>query len=808
MAKGRELTTTISLEGKVSGSLKKAFSEAERDAGKAGKAINDSFGSKISGFASKAVSAGFTAVAAGITAASTAAIAGSKAMFDLGSNFQNASNTIRIGTGATGEALDKLNQSFDNVYKSVPTTMEAASQTIADWNTRLGVTGNTLETLSKQSIYISDMMGTSLNSVIESSSQAFKQWNIDAQSMGGEMDYIFKVCQNTGMGFDTLMGHMQSSGAVLQDLGYNFDQAAVMVANLDKAGINTEQVLKGMKKGLGNIAKSGGDAVASMNEYAEAISNAKSEAEAITIATEIFGSATAVTMAQAIRTGAMDVDALTKSLQENDETIMKAAEDTETIPQKLQKLKATAEVSLRPVANKFLDIANNAIPAVSSAIEKVVPVVSSTMDEIAPIMDNVASVLIPAISDGLQFIVPLVSDVLNTAKTGLGEVTGLFNSFMPSLNDMAASILPTISAATSNILGLVGDFSPLFDALGGAFNTLANTYIPLFRAELATGMNLFNQFMPYVRQAVQTIVPVISAGISAIASIVGTIGEVIANNVLPGIETLGGALTNVMAAMMPIFQQIWGVIQQMIPVVTPFIQSVLTMLGNLFQNVLAPLGAWLLNSFAGAIKAIGPLISGVLGFIAPVASGIIKVFTGITDFLGNVFAGNWGKIWQGIKTTFEGIWNSLIGVVRSILTKIINGINKVIGGINSVVGAAGSAIGITIKVPTIPLPQFAKGGTVTSPTIAEIGEGGVPETVIPHTNTAESRRLLAVAAAGVLGTGTTITGGSNDSRTFNITYSPVIQGGGLTEQNLLDDYKNFERFMDMYFADKDREAFA
>lgn len=41
------------------------------------------------------------------------------------------------------------------------------------------------------------MLGDDLGSVIEESSQAFQQWNIDADDMGGAMDYIFKVSQST-----------------------------------------------------------------------------------------------------------------------------------------------------------------------------------------------------------------------------------------------------------------------------------------------------------------------------------------------------------------------------------------------------------------------------------------------------------------------------------------------------------------------------------------------------------------------------------------------------------------------------------
>ena len=793
MAKGKEFVTTISLKGKVDKSLGTAFSKVQGMA------------KGISGTALKVAGAGFAAAGA-------AAVAASKEMFDLGESFQEASNTIRRNTGATGKALEELNKSFDEVYKSVPTTMEAASQAIADWNTRLGVTGNTLETLSKQSLYVSDMMGEDLTGVIESSSQALKQWNIDAEGMEGEMDYIFKVCQNTGMGFNVLMGHMQSSGAVLQDLGYNFDEAAVMIANLDKAGINTEQVLKGMKKGLGNIAKDGGDAVAAMNEYAEAIRNAESESEAITIATDIFGSATAVTMAQAIRTGAMDVDALTASLKANDETIMKAAEDTETFPQKLQKLKASAEVALKPVANGFLDIAMKAIPAISDAVETVIPIISDGMNKIAPIMDNVTSTVIPMISSALQFVIPMISDMVSMMETGFGQISGVFNDVFPMITDTATSLLPSISEMIGNILGLMGDMSPLFDSIMNGVKSIASTVYPLLSGIITALMGIINRIMPYIRQAVQMVVPIISGVIDTVTSVLSTAGEVITNNILPGVDTLAGAFLNVYDAISPILQTVFECVQRLIPLLAPYLQNVLSILGNLFSNVLVPIGEWLLNGLANNIRNMQPIISGILTVVTTVAEGMTKAFTGVTDFLSDVFAGNWKRIWEGIKSTFTGIWESLKGVVRGVISAIVKGINSVITGVNGFIAKtpakALEAVGLNIKIPTIPLPQFANGGTVTSPTLAMVGEGGNAETIIPHTNTARSRSLLNTAAAGVYGSGASVAGGNTDSRTYNFTFAPVVQGSGLTDSSFRNQYEQFKRQMNEWLAEHDREVFA
>lgn len=757
MASGKEIKTTITLEGSVGESLKKAFDTASSMADKSSKHINGVMG-KLGGFASGAMKVGFTAAAAGITAVGTAAAAGAKAAIDLGQSFEQASNTIRVGTGATGEALDDLNKSFDEVYKSVPTTMEAASQAIADWNTRLEVTGDTLETLSKQSLYVSDMMGEDLNGVIESSSQALKQWNIDAGNMEGEMDYIFKVCQNTGMGFNTLMGHMQSSGAVLQDLGYNFDEAAVMIAKLDKAGINTEQVLKGMKKGLGNIAKDGGDAVAAMNKYADAINNAKTESEAITIATEIFGSATAVTMAQAIRTGAMDVDTLTKSLQANDETILKAAEDTETFPQKLQKLKATAEVALKPVVNSFMDIANKAIPMIGDAAEKVIPEISGFLSELAPVFGDAVGAIIPMLSNVIQKVTPLLKDAL--------------------------AAIPGIIA---NIKGAVSRIMPLI-----------RSAIPMVKDGITAVQNAISSAMPYIQQIVDAAIPAFQSMGAAIMPIATTLAE----QIFPVLQQIGGLLISTLT---PIITQIFNTITTLMPTITPLIQSAITMLGALYTNVLLPIGSFLAGGLVQNIQ-------NILNVVTPVINGIMIALRGLLDFLTGVFTGDWQRAWEGIKTIFNGVWETMKAIVRGVINTIINGINNILRGINSTIEALGGkaleTIGIKAKIPLIPNVAFAKGGTVTSPTVALVGEGGEPETIIPHNSSARSKNLVNEAIRGVYGAGATITNGGSDNRSYVINFSPVIEGAGLTDKRLQDAFEEFKRNMTAFMEEQERESFA
>ena len=227
------------------------------------------------------------------------------------------------------------------------------------------------------------MLGDDLGSVIEESSQAFQQWNIDADDMGGAMDYIFKVSQSTGMGFTDLMADMQKFGPQLQEMGYSFETASALIGQLDKAGVNTDEVLGAMKKSVATLAKEGISASDGLAMYYEKIKNAGTAAEAASIASEIFGTRAGSTMAAAIRDGSLAVADLTAELQENGETIAGAADDTYDFAERLQVMKQGLEVALKPMANTVFDGLNKFMPTLQKLMEQITPAISQDDEALA-----------------------------------------------------------------------------------------------------------------------------------------------------------------------------------------------------------------------------------------------------------------------------------------------------------------------------------------------------------------------------------------------------------------------------------------
>lgn len=529
--KGKELQAVVNLAGSIDPSLGKAIESAQK---------------KISGLNVKALAVG-AAVGGIAVATGKAVVEAGKYLKDLGSQFDEAADAIRIGTGATGDALDGLLDDFDEVYKSVPTTMEDASKAIADYNTRLGLTGPQLQEISKQALQVSDMLGDDLGGVIEESSQAFQQWNIDAENMGGAMDYIFKVSQSTGMGFTDLMSNMQKFGPQLQEMGYSFETASALMGQLDKAGVNVEEVLGAMKKSVGALAKEGISASDGLAMYYEQIKNAGTAAEAASIASEIFGTKAGSTMAAAIRDGTLAVGDLTESLLENGETIAGAAEDTYDFAERLQIMKQGLEVALKPMANTVFDGLNKFMPVLQKLMEQIVPVISDAVEAAAPFVEEFLMGAADALEDVLPLISQLSADLLpiltQLMSTLLPPLLSLVQTLLPPLMQIVGAILPPIASLLSTILPMITQIvSAVLPVLVQIISALLPVITPLLEVALQIVNDVIMPLLPPLMQIVQAllpplvsllnlVMPILSpllALLQPIASVLGTIADVIA----------------------------------------------------------------------------------------------------------------------------------------------------------------------------------------------------------------------------------------------------------------------------------------
>jgi TP901 family phage tail tape measure protein len=312
----------------------------------------DRFGSdlqsKLGGMAGFAAKAG-AGIAAGLAAAVGVA-------FKIGSEFQDATNTIRIGTGATGDALAELRGSFDNVVRDVPASFADASTAVADLNTRLGLTGEPLETLSGQFLDLARITGGDVAEQIRLGTRVFGDWDVATAQQADTLDSLFRAAQGSGAGIEQLMGQVVQFGSPLRAMGFSLEESVALFAQFEREGVNAELVIGSLRQGLGRMARAGEDAPETFRRIVTEIEGMESRTEATALAMELFGARAGPDMAAAIQEGRFSIEEMLAAIEGGEDTIAKAASDTEGFSEAWQRFKNNAMLALEPVAQRVFDL--------------------------------------------------------------------------------------------------------------------------------------------------------------------------------------------------------------------------------------------------------------------------------------------------------------------------------------------------------------------------------------------------------------------------------------------------------------------
>ena len=269
----------------------------------------DTAGTKMESFGKK-----MSVVSAGIAGIGAASI---KAFTELDEGY----DTIVTKTGATGEALEGLTKSADNVFGTMPEDMSTVGEAIGEVNTRFHTTGTELEKTSKQFVQFATINGTNVTQSVDQVDKIMKAWNVDASQTGNLLGLLTAKAQETGISVDTLEGYVLDNNAQFKEMGLSLPQAINLMAQFDANGVDSTQAMAGLKKALQNATSEGKSMDEALSDTIGSIKNAKTETEAMQIATELFGKKGAAEMTKAIRENRIDLTSLSSSMEEYGSTV-------------------------------------------------------------------------------------------------------------------------------------------------------------------------------------------------------------------------------------------------------------------------------------------------------------------------------------------------------------------------------------------------------------------------------------------------------------------------------------------------------
>jgi TP901 family phage tail tape measure protein len=455
-------------------------------------------------FASATSAAGKAKI--GIAAAAVGAGMALKALYDVGEEFDTAFDTIRVGTGKTGKQLDRLKNDFKNVVSSVPTDFEPAAEAIVEINSRLQLTGKPLRRLSKQFLELSRITDTDVGENIKTVTRAFGDWEVKTKNQEKVLDTFFRASQLSGASVSELADIVVKFGSPLRQFGFGLDEATAMFASFEKAGVNIQTMVPGIKVALKTFLEEGKDPGKALQQTFKGIEDGSIKSAR---ALKIFGGRAGADMIEAVEQGRFHLGKFTAQIANGNDTIRKAGTETQDANEKLQLLGNKLKVLIEPaatavftavgkLADKLAHLNFNKLArdlgtskkdlrefgaAVADIFKRVAPIVGNALDHAAQFLKHFFGVV--------RGVVKVISSLLK------GDFAGAWRGVKQIFSEGIQATIQMLLGITAPIRAIGGKIG---EALGSAFSAAWRGAKAVFRDGVNGVIDLLNTMIGLINK--------------------------------------------------------------------------------------------------------------------------------------------------------------------------------------------------------------------------------------------------------------------------------------------------------------------
>lgn len=234
--------------------------------------------------------------------------------------------------------------------KEVPNSADEVSNAISNINTITGATGDVLEDLTVNILDVSRMLGEDGVANSMAFSKALEQFQIPAEDGVAELENLFRMTQDYGIGLDSLTGYLGKFGPVMNNAGFSMGESAEFMSRLEANGIQVTRVMPGLNQGFRKWADEGKNVREEFGNVITQMQNAETETEALNIASEAFGSQGAQRITTAVRNGTLpSLEELGETLEGNAGLIDRENERTKTMGERIMEMKNRVQVAMEPI---------------------------------------------------------------------------------------------------------------------------------------------------------------------------------------------------------------------------------------------------------------------------------------------------------------------------------------------------------------------------------------------------------------------------------------------------------------------------
>lgn len=470
-------------------------------------------------------------------------------------------------------------------------------------------------------------------------------------------------------------------------------------------------------------------------------------------------------------------------------------------------LKAEATQVALGLAQAFIPIAQQILPALIPVLQAVVTFMKDNKEAIAAVVTNGLKL---ALLYGTATKLASGITTITTAFKGVETAMGAFKAAGALIGGpwviAIMAIIAVIYLLVTNWDTICATLTSVWDsvcsALSSAWSAIISGIMAVINGFLSLGLSVFNALkaaiiayvnlwlnLPtYIGMAVGFIIAIILR-LPEIAVQVGT--AVISAVVSFATECYNFAVTTFSAMVDDIYNFLINLPMYMITLGAEFVAAVISFASE---------------AYATATSWISSLVNDVINFIMNLPSACADAGAGFVAAAGQWASDAYNAVLDWIKQIPSAVSNAIAGAWDSIKAQFSGGFTV------GVQAAGGNA--------------YANGGVITSPEVALIGEAGYPEVIVPIDGSANAMNLWQTAGRmlGVSGAQSAVaptvslapsvpvtSSSSNSGAPVQITFAPVINAGNGSTDDIMSaldaKMREFEQMMRSYTAGQRRLSY-
>lgn len=688
-----------------------------------------------------------------------------KGVYGIGESFDAMTDTIIVGTGASGEALEELRQSAIDIAKQVPISFEQAGGYVSELNTRLDLTGTQLEDVAVQLAKIENATGEAVD--VEAFSGAMSVWGESADEMATDLDYLFAVSQSTGVGINELAAIAEKAAPQMQSLGYSFEDTVAMAGLLDKAGLDASSSMSQLGRAAVNLAKDGEEPAEALERNVEEIGrllDAGDRMAALDLAAQLFGTKGANQFIEAVEHGALDVDEFTASIGDYAGVIDETYQATADFAERFQTLKNNLAALLEPIATPLFNAINGALETLaqwmSDHAEELQPIFDEIGEAFGELSDKVAPAILDNIIPALEKFRDLLIWVNDHGELVKTILIGLAGAFL--FVKLATTFAPALQALSMGF----GKLSTTVPKAGKAAGASATQMLALGASLLMVGGAIALAGLGFKMMA-EAAIELSEAGGAAVAVFFGMIAAIIGIGAAlliaaPGLTAAAPGLLAFGAAMLMVAGAI-GIVTLAISYLVGVLAANAPQLVELMQGAA--------DAFTTACDGIAEAVSKVVTAIADGATQIIDAVSRLVTSVGDAISG----VLDSLAGVFDSIGNAALNagtgmdMLVNALIKLTNetgvvdlgaSCEEAARGIKNMSQAAGDGAGLNAVATSVQL--LGTMGMVAATSSMLIAQG----MMMISANAASAQAAVSAFVTAIVSSGTQLNGAAQSIRTF------------------------------------------